>query len=402
MLSVVGSFAKARVQNFVYLWRVRPAIKWMIVGTFLRAIYAGFIFEPFILVMKDLDKHLLPVFLLMRECSMMLGGLLYALASLKWKLPHKRVLCISAIFLLMITPLYSVSSPELVLLFSSITGLIDGSYVVAQATLFRCFLPLKAADHIGFTWIDVVAWQITFAIARIGGLAFLEQGYPLFLWGMIGSLFALACVVPIIIACRVQQPMEDFQSERSYSSTSTIPAGLVFWYVLCGMGAIHVILALYRVAPLLHYSPTEVGVLQFGATMGFLIGGILATLLPSRRVSKAIRIANWSVIGSAAACYLTDNRFVLLVCFFLTGVTIVLLNQIVGQRLFANLQNKVVATALPILVGYMLSMIGSSGYVVIGNNYGFDIAYACVLPLGVLALVSFRWLAPLLTDKTTK
>jgi hypothetical protein len=350
--------------------------------------YAGFVWEPLTVVMQGHNKDLVP---------------LYALISLKKKLPHKHVIYITTIVLVAITPFYGISSPELLLLFTGIGGITDGVFVLAQGTLFRCFLPIKAADHIGFTWISGVVWQITYAVSRLGALAFLEQGYPLLLWGIIGSLCMLGVVVPVTIACQVQEPMDDFDQKHSSASNtqaSTIHPGKIFLFVLLGVGAASVLSDLNRVAPLLEFSPTLAGVLKFGSMVGFLVGGMLAALLPSKWATTAIKVANCSVIGAAVVYYLTDNSFVLFLCFTLTGATIVLLNQIVRQRLFANLHHKTMATALPQLASALLSIAGGSGLVAIGNSYGFDVAYMCVIPLGILALVSFRWLKPLLKDNT--
>jgi hypothetical protein len=153
---------------------------------------------------------------------------------------------------------------------------------------------------------------------------------------------------------------------------------------------------------LLEFSPSFTGFLRFGTTAGLLVGGVLAALLPSKRVTTTIQTINWGVVAVAITCFWTDNSLVKLLCTFLISMSVFLLNQIVGQRLFANLHNKTLATAVPSLVTAVLSIVGGSRFVAIGNTYGFDIAYACALPLGVLARVSFHWLKSLLTDKTTK
>jgi hypothetical protein len=201
---------------------------------FLQGLFSGFIFEPLVVVMKDLDRDFMWI---VRECSNLLGVLFYALASFKWQLPHKQVVWVVTTLLLVTTPFLSSSLPLLVICFAGMVSMCVGVYAVAVNMLYCSFLPIRSIDHIGFTWLYGVVWQVTFGVARFAGLAFVEQGYSLLLWGIIGGLCTLASAVPITTACRVQKPMKDFvTASPSTKSTSAISAGLVFCMFCSDLG----------------------------------------------------------------------------------------------------------------------------------------------------------------------
>jgi hypothetical protein len=387
------------------LWVTRAAIKWLFLATMLQAACGGFISDsiPLILAGRE-QKEYIPTLLAVHMLGFLIGMLCYTFASMKWKLPHKKACFVCITLSALIIPFYATPSIKEMAIAIVFSKFIEGAQFVALSTMFRCFLPNNPNDHIGFAFMRTALWTITWSAMRIVGYRYVQSGLPLVIWSFIGGMLILLSIVPLIIASRVQklEPIQDKEENLDCkSSTESLPKNplIIGLTVLSSSAMVHGLkTGNQNYVPLYLDSQVWAGAVMTGGNLGYILGGILAFLLPARWAASTLKATSVVLTIVAAVFYLTNNEVVMFIGLLVTAISVSLNMEIVGQRMFANLKNKTLATAVPYLSDHLLMVLVVWGYGTIGINYGYDVMYLCMVPLGLLSLAAFKWLKPFLEN----